>query len=53
MLLTLFFNHIDTTQEPSTTSQVLIVEILVKRHNARVGIISVQHHKLLLGFSTY
>ena len=48
MLLALFLDHINTTQESATACKILIVEVHIERHDGGMSIIGVQNDELLL-----
>ena len=48
MQLTLLLEHIDTTEETTTSCEILVVEIDVQRQNRGMGIVGMKYHELLL-----
>ena len=48
ILLALFLDHADTTEEACTPCDILVLEVRVEGHDRRVGIVGVQNNELLL-----
>ena len=51
-MLTLFFNHVDTTQESTTPGNLLIVDMRIDGDDSGMGIIGMQDHELLMLLGT-